>query len=96
MSNELEQLTDGVTSEFWRWFLAHKEREWGIGGQRYEQAVLTAASKQDAESVAFLRMVLFARTEIERLCAAPAERLNVLKHTRPDGVASASRRGPGL
>ena len=95
MDNEYEHLLDGVNSEFWAWMKAHKDKEWGIGGERYHQAVTRAAEKGDAESAAFLRMVLFAKTEIDRLFAAPVERIQTLKHGR-DITSTASRRGPGL
>jgi hypothetical protein len=96
-ATERESLQDGLHSPFWQWFQTHKEKEWGVGGARYEQAVKLAAEKQDADSVAMLRMVLFARNEIERLFQAPYERLNGLRHAdRTDTALGASRRGPGL
>jgi hypothetical protein len=93
--DEHEILTDGLNSDFWRWLQAQKDREWGVGGQRYHQAVTRAAEKADAESATFLRMVLFAKTEIDRLFAAPQERLTTLRHGR-DTTTTTSRRGPGL
>lgn len=96
-THERETLTEGLESSFWRWFRDHTQQEWGVGGVRYAAAVKRAAEKGDAEAVAYLRMVVFAQSEIERLFAYPTERLQQLRGQlrRPDEL-TASRRGPGL
>ena len=95
--NELEQLQDGLNSEFWRLFVEHKQAEWGVGGARYEMAVRTAAEKQDEQAIRMLQMVLFARTEIERLFQWPQERVGHVRSQLRDTVfPGPSRRGPGL
>ena len=95
---DLEGLTDGLNGQFWLWFAAYKEQEWGAGGERYQQAVKRAAEKQDTEAMLMLRCVIFAQTEIERLFAYPSElRQSMLVKARQElHSGGSSRRGPGL
>lgn len=94
---DLEGLNDGLSSPFWAWFKSYAEREWGAGGERYQLAVQTAAEKNDPDSVAMLRMVIFAKKEIDRLMKAPDEERARLRHASgPEHVVAGSRRGPGL
>ena len=95
---DLEGLADGLNGQFWTWFTAYKDQEWGVGGARYAHAVRTAAEKQDAEAVLMLRCVIFAQTEIERLFAYPPQlRQSMIAQARQElQSGGASRRGPGL
>ena len=100
-SDAIDQLAvwqDGLTSDFWAQFRAHIEREWGKGGERFHLAVKQSLAKPDSDSLAMLRMVMFAQTEIERLLAYPSEQASRLKHEvlAARGAGEASRRGPGL
>lgn len=92
--NEIEHLTDGLNSEFWRHFSENVQREWGPAGLRYQQAVQKAA--QSAEAVVELQKVLSAQEAILNLMRWPAERLERLKHQHVANGAGLSRRGPGL
>src|SRR5262245_14499050 len=94
----LEHLSDGITSPFWEWFKGLAEREWGAAGERYQQAVQNAAQMKDDNAVHTLRMVIFARQEIERLFRAPAEELNKQRQAKKAELLQfpPSRRGPGL
>lgn len=96
VSNELEQLQDLVRSEGWRVFTEFAAKEWGGAGQRFQFAVEQAAQKADAESAAYLRMVILSKKEVERLLAWPTERIHTLKakDTTTDGYQP--RRGTGL
>lgn len=97
MSHEREQLQDLLRSEGWRIFADVAQREWGAGGERFQLAVEQAASKADAESAAYLRMVIFAKKEVERLLAWPTERIHALKAKEDvTDTLQPSRRGVGL
>ncbi len=95
---DLDTLKDGLSSPFWEWFQAHKEAEWGRGGARFHEAVMKAASKDEANGHAYLQMVIFAQAEIERLFMAPTEAYNKARQSRAVEMklASPSRRGPGM
>lgn len=97
-SSELDALQDGLASPFWQWFTSHMQKEWGAAGDRYQQAVMNAAAMKDENAVHTLRMVIFARQEIERLFQAPQERLRQLRGERAAALvpSTPSRRGPGL
>lgn len=96
--DELTTLQDGLTSPFWLAFKAHADKEWGTGGVRFQQAVTQAATKGDAESVAYLRMVVLTQQEVARLLAWPAERVSQMKTQALASMGGlvGSRRGPGL
>lgn len=95
--NDLETLTDGLSSPFWAWFSAHVTKEWGPSGLRYQQAVRDAA--KSAEAVLELQKVLHTQEAILLLMQAPRERLAGLQNERKVALrltTSQSRRGPGL
>lgn len=94
--NELENLSDLLNSEGWRWFSEHVTKEWGPSGLRYQQAVKAAA--QDSNAVVELQKVLYAQEQVLVLMKAPRERLENLKHGHEVALRgpSMSRRGPGL
>jgi hypothetical protein len=98
--DEQTAITDGLASPFWALFRTHAEAEWGQGGNRFALAVKQAAEKQGVDAVQYLRMVLFAQQEIQRLLQWPVEMAAQAKHTAPDGgfvrAMLGSRRGPGL
>lgn len=93
--NELEQLYDGINSEFWRLFSKHVEREWGPAGLTFQVAVKNAASAPDG--MLALQKVIATQENILAIMRWPAERIEQLKHQQKSGfVMSVSRRGPGL
>lgn len=94
--NDLENLSDLLNSEGWRWFSEHVTKEWGPAGLRYQQAVRDAA--KDANAVVELQKVLHTQEQVIVLMKAPRERLEHLKNGRELAMRgpSISRRGPGL
>jgi hypothetical protein len=98
--DEQTAITDGLAGPFWALFKQHAEAEWGQGGNRFALAVKQAAEKQGVDAVQYLRMVLFAQQEIQRLLLWPVEMAARAKpQAAPEGFIRGlvgSRRGPGL
>lgn len=92
-SSEIEQLEALITSEGYHRWREHIVREWGPAGERYQQAVRTAAAKDDATAMHHLKAVLFAQTEIEKLLLWPIERLREIRQAATVGMGGPSRRG---
>lgn len=95
---EQDDLDSGVTGAFWQRFTDHARQEWGPAGERYQQAVKKALEgKSETDAIAYLRMVVFAQSEIATLLRWPLERVSALKHATQRAVMEpGSRRGPGL
>jgi hypothetical protein len=96
MDNEREELEALTRSEGWKMFQSYVESEWGPGGRAFIDAVTKAAdNKADADATAFLRQIIVAQKQIQRLVKWPEERLGALK--QPELVAAGpvdySRRG---
>ena len=93
--NEREALEALVQDEGWRLFRRHVLAEWGPGGRQFIDATTKAAdTKADADAVAFLRQIIVAQREIQRVVQWPEEQVKRLKESelQPVGVAL-SRRG---
>lgn len=89
--DDLEALTDGLSSPFWAQFQTHVTREWGPAGLRYQQAVREAASKPEA--VVELQKILFAQEQILILMRWPSEKRNQLLAKGMQEMASHRRGG---
>lgn len=97
---EQDELESGLTSGFWQRVTNHVQREWGVAGERYQQAIkqaISGPSGGEADAVHRLKMITFAQTEIARVLQWPSERVAQLKHrTQQAAAGPVSRRGPGL
>lgn len=96
MDSEREDLEALTTSDGWKRFQSYVESEWGAGGRAFIDAVTKAAdNKSDADATAFLRQIIVAQKQIQRLVAWPEERLKTLKPEElvSTGPQDYSRRG---
>lgn len=90
-----EALEELVTSAGWRQFRSFVEREWGPGGRAFIDATTKAADQNaDRDAMAYLRQIIVAQREIQKLMTWPEEQLKTLRE--PELVAmeaNFSRRG---
>ena len=87
--NERENLEALVASDGWKTFAAYVGQEWGAGGRAFLDATTKAADqKADADAMAYLRQIIVAQREIQKLVKWPEERL---KQLEPIEYATASR-----
>jgi hypothetical protein len=96
MVNEREELEALTQSSGWTVFQSYVESEWGAGGRRFLSAVKAASDNEDDKNaVAFLRQIIVAQREIQKLLLWPAERLKTLQSTELElaGERDYSRRG---
>ena len=98
---ELDELESLLTSGAFQRLKAHYDREWGAGGQTYQEAIKRAVQGpigSEAEAVQRLKCVTYAQQEIARFIQWPSERVATLKKLQASAgmVAGPSRRGPGL
>lgn len=98
LKDEMAALESGLASEFWATLAQHVTKEWGAGGERYQSAIEKAAMKDGLQGVEYLRMVIFAKKEIDALFNFPAQRLQTVKNQLRASLEepTGSRRGPGL
>lgn len=89
--NELEAISDGLTSPFWQWFCRYVQGEWGPSGLAYQQAVKKAAS--DANAVVELQKVLHTSEAMLALLQAPKNRLDALKMAALNELKETRARG---
>ena len=96
MADDLETLTDLVSSEGWRLFGEHAQREWGPSGLRFQQAVKAASESQTA--VVDLQKVIHTQEAIWVLLTWPSAQVSALRDRQQAALAgpTMSRRGPGL
>lgn len=95
MDNNREELEALVSSQGWRLFLEHVQREWGPGGRAFESAAVAAADDtKNPHSIAHLQQIIASRREILKVIQWPEEQLKQLKEPEPVAVlADYSRRG---
>lgn len=95
MDSEREELDALVNSDGWRLFTSYVQSEWGSGGRAFIDATEKAADqKADADAMAYLRQIIVAQRQIQRLVRWPEERLKQL--ATPElvpAVTDYSRRG---
>ena len=99
LSSDVEALEDLLARPGWTLFVEYVRREWGAGGQRFEQRLdqLADSVSDDAHTLMHIRQIAVARREILRLLEWPSEevaRIRKLKeHNAPDRALNLSRRG---
>jgi len=82
---ELEDLESGLSSAFWRRFLAHVNGEWGPRGEMYLQSVAGAMANLDDDAQRRgLECVQFAQKVVRELLIWPEHRVSVLKREADD------------
>lgn len=92
-AHELDDLEALLQSPGYQRLMAYAANEWGPAGKRFQDAVMKAAEKPDAEATAFLRCVVFAKAEFERFFRWPHERVSQLNASAQQVTGGPSRRG---
>lgn len=89
--NELEAISDLLTSPGWQWFCRYVHGEWGPSGLAYQQSVKAAAKDQNA--VVELQKVLHTSEAMIALLLAPKSRLDALKQAALNELKEQRSRG---
>lgn len=79
MDNAREELEALTQSEGWKLFVAQTVSEWGPGGRAFIDATTKAANGTDADAIGWLRQIIAAQREIQKLMRWPDEELARLK-----------------
>ena len=107
MSDLKDVLECGVQSEFWRWFCARVDEEWGATGKRYLAELDRALNLTDNDAAASqARQIRSGQKAILALLRLPQDELRKCGPSEPDTpdrrpapepeLAGMSRRGVGL
>lgn len=89
---EREDLDAGLSSGFWKRFQAHVESEWGEVG--FAKRLAAISKFDDPVALAFVRQMMVAQQEIQKLMKWPTERAQELDRQKPkEPVLLHSRRG---
>jgi len=91
-NSELEDLEQLVSLPGWARFVEMVDRQWGTAGDRYKDAIVTAARGEDANAISQLRQIIAAQREIQLVMGIPDYRIKQLAKPEP-ALVGQSRRG---